>query len=160
MLEYIELKDISGLMFYILVRVCITLVCWLFVICSCLIDFWSGTNTAKALGESLQSHGFRRTIIKIGDYWRVLIFALMFDILGAFLSFYILPFITISCTVSIICIEGKSVIENSKRKKAHAAEVPDMVKAIVEAATSEQGVAVLNRIAESLSKTKKHASDR
>lgn len=80
----------------------------------------------------------------------------MFDILGAFLPFYVLPFTTILCTISIICIEGKSVIENSGRKKAHAAEVPDMVKAIVEAATSEQGAEVLNKIAEGLSKTKKH----
>lgn len=156
MLEYIESRDMDGLLFYIVARICITLVCWFFVICSCLLDFWSGMNTAKALGESLQSHGFRRTIIKIGDYWRVLIFALMFDILGAFLTFYILPFITILCTIAIICIEGKSVVENSARKKAHAAEVPDMVKQIVEAATSEQGAEVLKKIAEGLSKTKKH----
>lgn len=157
MLELIELKNTDALIYYIIVRICITLVCWFFVICSCLVDFWSGTNTAKALGESLQSKGFRRTIIKIGDYWRVLIFALMFDILGAFLSFYVLPFSTILCTIAIICIEARSVIENSGRKKAHAAEVPDMVKQIVEAATSEQGSEVLKKIAENLSKTKKHA---
>ena len=156
MLDFIEARDFDSLLFYAIIRICITLVCWFFVICSCLVDFLSGTNTAKAVGENLQSHGFRRTIIKIGDYWRVLIFALMFDILGAFLPFYVLPFTTILCTISIICIEGKSVIENSRRKKANAAEVPDMVKAIVEAATSEQGAEVLNKIAEGLSKTKKH----
>ena len=156
MLELIEHKNIDGLIFYTSIRICITLVCWFFVICSCLVDFWSGTSTAKALGENLQSHGFRRTVIKIGDYWRVLIFALMFDILGAFLPFYVLPFSTILCTIAIICIEGRSVIENSSRKKAHAAEVPDMVRQIVEAATSEQGTEVLKKIAEGLSKNKKH----
>lgn len=155
MLELIELKDLNGLLFYSVIRICITLVCWSFIILSCLVDFWSGTNTAKALGESLQSHGFRRTIVKIGDYWRVLIFALMFDILGAFLPFYALPFTTILCTVAVICIEARSVIENSSRKKAHAAEVPDMVKQIVEAATSEQGSEVLRKIANELSKNKK-----
>ncbi len=159
MLELIELRDTEGLLFYVVIRICVTLVCWFFVICSCLVDFWSGTSTAKALGESLQSHGFRRTIVKIGDYWRVLLFALMFDILGAFLSFYVLPFTTILCTVAIICIEGRSVIENSSRKKAHAADVPDMVKQIVEAATPEQGSEVLKKIAEILSKNKKHAND-
>lgn len=159
MLEFIEHGNMDGLLFYAVVRICITLVCWFFVICSCLVDFWSGTTTAKSLGEKLQSHGFRRTIIKIGDYWRVLIFTLMFDILGAFLPFYVLPFTTILCTIAIICIEGRSVIENSQRKKAHAAEVPDMVKQIVEAATSEQGAEVLKKIAEGLSKNKKHAND-
>lgn len=156
MLEYIESRDMDGLLFYIVVHICITLVCWFFAVCSCLVDFWSGTTTAKALGEPLQSCGFRRTITKIGDYWRVFIFALMFDILGAFLPFYVLPFSTILCCIAIICIEGKSVIENSSRKKAHAAEVPDMVKQIVEAATSEQGAEVLKKIAEGLAKIKKH----
>lgn len=159
MIELIELKNFDALAFYALVRICVTLLCWLFVICACLVDFWSGTNTAKALGENLQSRGFRRTITKIGDYWRVLIFTLMFDILGAFLPFYVLPFTTILCSIAIICIEAKSVIENSSRKKAHAAEVPDMVKKIVEAATTEQGAEVLSAIIKGLSKNKKHEVD-
>ena len=74
-----------------------------------------------------------------------------------FLSFYVLPFTTILCTIAIICIEGKSVIENSHRKQAHAAEVPNMVKQIVEAATSEQGADVLKKIIEACQKNKKHA---
>lgn len=157
MLELIELKDYDALTFYITVRVCITLVCWFFVMCACLVDFWSGTSTAKALGESLHSHGLRRTIVKIGEYWRVLIFTLMFDMLGALLPFYSLPFATILCAIGIICIEARSVIENSQRKHSHAAEVPDMVKQIVEAATSEQGAEVLSTISDMLSKHKKHA---
>ena len=157
MLELIELKDYDALTFYVTVRVCITLVCWFFVMCACLVDFWSGTSTAKALGESLHSHGLRRTIVKIGEYWRVLIFTLMFDMLGALLPFYSLPFATMLCAIGIICIEARSVIENSQRKHSHAAEVPDMVKQIVEAATSEQGAEVLSTISDMLSKHKKHA---
>ena len=157
MLELIELRDYNALTFYITVRVCITLVCWFFVMCACLVDFWSGTSTAKALGESLHSHGLRRTIVKIGEYWRVLIFTLMFDMLGALLPFYSLPFATMLCAIGIICIEARSVIENSQRKHSHAAEVPDMVKKIVEAATSEQGAEVLSAISDMLSKNKKHA---
>lgn len=157
MLELIELKDYDALTFYITVRVCITLVCWFFVMCACLVDFWSGTSTAKALGENLHSHGLRRTIVKIGEYWRVLIFTLMFDMLGALLPFYSLPFATMLCAIGIICIEASSVIENSQRKHSHAAEVPDMVKQIVEAATSEQGAEVLSAISDMLSKHKKHA---
>lgn len=157
MLELIELKQFDALVFYVTVRVCITLVCWFFVMCACLVDFWSGTSTAKALGETLHSHGLRRTIIKIGEYWRVLLFTLMFDILGALLPFYSVPFATILCAIAIVCIEGRSVIENSQRKKAHAAEVPDMVKQIIDAATSEQGAEILSTISNMLSKHKKHA---
>lgn len=146
MLELIEAKNISALMFFIVIRVGIILVCWFFMVVSSIVDFWSGTTTAKALGQTLMSHGFRRTITKIGDYVRLMLFALMFDILGSLLSFYIVPFATILCTIAVIYIEGKSVVENSKRKKAHAADVPDIVKKIVQAATAEQGRKILNEI--------------
>lgn len=146
MLELIEAKNTDALMFFIAVRVGIILVCWFFMVVSSIVDFWSGTTTAKALGQALMSHGFRRTVTKIGDYARLMLFALMFDILGSLLSFYIIPFATILCTIAVIYIEGKSVVENSKRKKAHAADVPDIVKKIVQAATVEQGHEILNEV--------------
>ena len=146
MLELIETKDYEALAFFIVIRVIIILICWVFMTLSCIVDFWSGTTTAKALGEKLQSHGFRRTIIKIGDYVRVLCFALMFDALGSLLPFYAIPFGTILCTVAIICIEGKSVIENSRRKKAHAADIPDIVKQIVQATTAKQGNEIIDKL--------------
>lgn len=146
MLELIEAKDLEALMFFITVRVVIIIICWIFSTIACIVDFWSGTLTAKILGEKLMSHGFRRTIVKIGDYARVLMFAFMVDVLGSLLSFYILPFATMLCALAILCIEGKSVLENSKRRKAHAADVPDIVKKIMQAATAEQGHEILNEI--------------
>jgi hypothetical protein len=83
-----------------------------------------------------------------------MIFALMFDILGSLLSFYALPFATILCTVAVMAIEGKSVIENSRRKKAHVADVPEVIKQIVQAATTEQGTEIFNKIVEQLTKSK------
>lgn len=146
MLELIEARNIGALMFFIAVRVGIILICWFFMIISSIVDFWSGTTTAKALGQALMSHGFRRTITKIGDYVRLMLFALMFDILGSLLSFYIVPFATILCTMAVIYIECKSVIENSRRKKAHAADVPEIVKKIVQAVTAEQGSEILEEV--------------
>lgn len=146
MITYIESGDMDGLLAYAVVRISITLVCWFFMICANLIDFWSGTTTAKSLGEALMSHGFRRTIVKIGDYWRVMLMLLMFDMLGAFLPFYMLPFATILGTVAIICIEARSVLENSKRRKTHAAQMPDMVRQIINATTDEEGTALLKNL--------------
>lgn len=154
MLELIEQKNFDGLAFYIAIRIVIVLICWIFMVVANLIDFWSGTTTAKALGENLMSHGFRRTIVKVGDYVRVMLFALMFDMLGSLLSFYAIPFATILCTVAIIWIEGKSVIENSRRKKAHAADVPEIVKQIVQCATTEKGLEIFNKLQPELSKPK------
>lgn len=154
MLELIEAKDLEALMFFITVRVVIIIICWIFSTIACIVDFWSGTLTAKILGEKLMSHGFRRTIVKIGDYARVLMFAFMVDVLGSLLSFYILPFATMLCALAILCIEGKSVLENSKRRKAHAGDVPDMIKQIIQAATAEQGHEVFNKIVNQLNTNK------
>lgn len=154
MLELIEQRNIDGLLFFIAVRICIILICWLFMIMANLIDFWSGTSTAKAIGESLHSHGFRRTVTKIGDYVRLMLFALMFDMLGSFLHFYFLPFGTILCTIAVIWIEGRSVVENSRKKKAHAADVPEIVKQIVQCATTEKGVEILTKLQTELTKQK------
>ena len=146
MLELIEAKNFDGLMFFIAIRVGIIIACWLFATMACIVDFWSGTLTAKILGEKLMSHGFRRTIIKIGDYARVLMFTFMIDALGSLLSFYILPFATILCAIAVLLIEGKSVMENSKRRKAHAADVPDIVKQIVQATTAKQGSEIIDKL--------------
>ena len=154
MLELIEAKDLEALMFFITVRVVIIVICWIFSTIACIVDFWSGTLTAKILGEKLMSHGFRRTVIKIGDYARVLMFAFMVDALGSLLLFYILPFATMLCALAILCIEGKSVLENSKRRKAHAGDVPDMIKQIIQAATTEQGHEVFNKIVNQLNVNK------
>lgn len=159
MLELIESKNIDALAFFVTIRVGIILICWFFMVVSSIIDFWSGISTAKVLGQPLMSNGFRRTITKIGDYVRVMIFALMFDTLGSLLSFYVLPFATILCTLAVIYIEGKSVVENSKRKKAHAADVPEIVKKIVQATTNEQGHKVLSKIAELIALNDKENSN-
>lgn len=122
------------------------MVCWALMGLSCLVDLWSGRNTAKFLGEKLESHKYRRTINKIGDYSRVMLFGFMFDCLGMFMSFYFLPFGTMLCTAGTIMIEGKSVIENSAKKKAHAADLPDVIKNIIQATTSKDAEAIIEKL--------------
>ena len=146
-LKLIEEKSTLSLASFIAVRVTIILGCWLMMVLSTVIDFWSGTATARALGEKLDSRGFRRTIAKDADYMRVLLFALLFDAMGiCFVHMYILPFLTILCTIAILAIEFKSVIENSRRKKTHAAEIPDMVRKLVQAASAEKVQKILKQL--------------
>lgn len=157
MYELIQNGDYQGLGHYVVIRVAITMVCWLFMVVATLVDFWSGIATARALHEPLMSHGFRRTIAKIGSYWQVLIFALLFDILGAFISFYYLPFMTMISTLSIIIIEARSVVENNKRRKVSAAQIPEVTEQIIAAMTNEEAVAALTRVLELPKRTDKHA---
>lgn len=153
----IQNGDYQALGQYVVIRVAITMVCWSFMVVATLVDFWSGVTTARALHEPLMSHGFRRTIAKIGSYWQVLIFALLFDILGAFISFYYLPFMTMISTLSIIIIEARSVVENNRRRKVSAAQIPEVTEQIIAAMTNEEAVAALTRILELSKRTDKHA---
>lgn len=147
MLELIESENLDDLYLFIMVRTIIIMVCWAMMIMSCLIDLWSGRNTAKFLGEKLESHKYRRTVIKIGDYSRVMLFGFMFDCLGMLLPFYILPFATMLCATGVIIIEGKSVLENSARKKAHAADIPEVIKKIIQAASQKDAEIILEQLA-------------
>lgn len=113
---------------------------------ACLIDLWDARKTAILLGERLESHKYRKTITKVGDYSRVLVFVLMFDMLGLLIPFYKLPFASIICTIAILFIEGKSVIEHMTKKKAHAAEIPDVVRQIIKASSTSEAERIINEI--------------
>ena len=72
-----------------------------------LVDFMTGVRKAKALGEKIQSRGFRRSINKMNDYCLAIIssqvFTWMLD-LEFTLSYYVALF---------VCgIELKSIFEN------------------------------------------------
>lgn len=146
MLEFIETKNIDAICTFIIIRVIIIMVCWIMMVSSCFVDLWSGRNTAQFLGEKLESHKYRRTVIKIGDYSRVMVFGFMFDCLGMLLPFYILPFGTMLCTTGVILIEGKSVLENLARKKAHAADIPEVIKKIIQAASTKDAESILEQL--------------
>lgn len=152
MFELIEKQNMEAIVSYLIVRMAIVLLCWTFIFIANVVDFCSGRNTAKAIGEPIDSKGYRRTFTKIGDYYRVLIFALLFDLIGSLFSFYTLPFATILGSLAVIAIELSSVVENSRRKKSHAGDVPEMVKKIVQCTTTDKGKELLEQITNELSK--------
>lgn len=146
MFELIEQQNLKAIACYLIVRMAIIMICWTFVFIANIIDFWSGRATAKALGEPIDSKGYRRTFVKIGDYYRVLMFLLLFDLIGSLFGFYKLPFATLLGSVAVIAIELRSVIENSRRKKSHSAEIPQIIKEIIQCSTTAKGEEILKRI--------------
>lgn len=148
MFNLIEQGDMEAIVSYLLLRMGVVLICWAFVFVANFVDFCSGRNTAKALGEKLDSKGYRRTFVKIGDYYRVLIFALLFDLIGSLFVWYKLPFVSMLGSIAVIAIEFVSVIENSQRKSSPAAKVPDKATRIIQFITSERGSELLNKLSE------------
>ena len=137
MLELIQQENWHGLTVYVAVRVAIVLICWVFLAMATFIDMYYGRKAAKAAGEGLRSRKYRRTFNKIGDYIRVMVFALMFDFLAGLFTWYVAPFATVVYTISAVLIEFVSVREKLQKIKVNAAEVPDIIRQIVQAASAK-----------------------
>lgn len=158
MFELLEQHKMDAIVDYLIIRMAIVMICWTFVFAANFLDFWSGRDTAKAIGEKIDSQGYRRTFVKIGDYYRVLMFLLLFDLIGFLFPFYKLPFASILGSISVIAIELISVLENSRRKKSQSAEIPEIIKKIIQCATAKDGEALLEEITNQI-KSKKDEKD-
>ena len=118
--------------------------CWLLMIFAVLIDLWTGIERAKACGENIMSKKLRRTIVKISEYWRVMLFGLIIDIVLFIILPYYVPFGSIIFTLACVLIEAKSVIENLRRKKSAAAEVPELVIELLKRYDADKIESVIN----------------
>lgn len=144
MLEFIKTGDFHHIQLFVTV----IFVMWFLQVLAVMLDFWSGTNTARALGQKLYSNGFRRSFAKLGDYWRVAVMFLLIDIIGSLFAWYNLPFATILVTLAVIGIEGRSVWENARAKKSQAAKLPDTIRDIIRCVSVKDAEELLKRIKE------------
>lgn len=124
----------------------IIFMCCMLVIAACLIDLWTGIDAAKKNKEKIRSKSLRRTVTKMLDYLRVIVFGVLIDILGLAFPWYVIPYLAIICTLGILIIEGKSVLENFHKKKSSAAQVVDIIEAIVEATDNETAEKIIKAI--------------
>ena len=118
------------------------------VCAAALIDMWTGIDAAKANKEKIMSHGLRKTVRKIIDYLRIVYFFLLIDILGAVFVWYNLPYCAILATLGVLLIEGRSVIENSKKKQSAAGRVVDAVQEIISCVDSKRAQKIIEMIKE------------
>ena len=110
----------------------IIFICCILVIAAALVDMWTGVDAARANKERIRSHSLRKTVRKVIDYLRIVIFGVLIDFLGLFFPWYDMPYACVIVTLGVILIEGKSVIENLKKKRSSAAQVLDIVGEIIE----------------------------
>lgn len=117
---------------------------WLMNLAAVLIDLWEGIRTAQSLGEPIESGKLRKTITKFGEYFRVQLFGLIVDIFGSL--FFALPFTSIAIIIGIVAIECISVVENLKRKKSAAAQLPSVIADIIKAKNNGDALAIINQL--------------
>ena len=124
----------------------IIFMCCVLVIVACSIDLWTGIDAARKNKERIRSKALRRTVAKILDYLRVVVFGVLIDVLGLSFTWYVIPYCAVICTLGILVIEGKSVLENFQKKKSSAAQVADIIAAIVDATDNETAEKIIKAI--------------
>lgn len=126
----------------------IIFVCAVLVMAAAFIDMWTGIEAARANKERISSRGLRKTVAKIVDYLRVVMFAVLIDVLGLFFPWYELPYFAVASTLGILLIEGRSVLENFRRKRSHAASVVEVIGRIIEATSADEAEAIIRLLRE------------
>lgn len=121
-------------------------ICCVVIIVAVLLDLSTGVSAARKNGEKIKSRILRRTITKILDYLRVLLFGVMIDVLGLSFTWYSAPYCAILVAVGVVLIEAKSVLENYHKSKSAARQLPDILGQIIEAATDEDAKKILEII--------------
>lgn len=124
----------------------IIFLCCILVIVACFIDLWTGIDAARKNKEKIRSKALRRTVVKVLDYLRVIIFGVLIDVLGLAFPWYSIPYLAIVVTLGILFIEGKSVLENFQKKKSAAANVLDAIETIVNCTDNETAEKIIRAI--------------
>lgn len=124
----------------------IIFLCCILVIVACFIDLWTGIDAARKNKETIKSKALRRTVAKIIDYLRVIMFGVLIDVLGLSFPWYAIPYCAIVCALGILIIEGKSVLENFHKKKSSAAKVIDVIETIVNCTDNETAEKIIKAI--------------
>lgn len=131
-------------------------ICAIAILFAVLIDLSTGIERAKKCKEKIKSHILRRTISKVVDYYRLLFFGILIDVLGLTFVWYNLPYCTVLVAVGVVLIEAKSVLENYRQMKSPAAEMIDMTAAVIKASTSREADEIIEIIKDNVRKENEH----
>lgn len=112
-------------------------ICAVAILLAVLIDLSTGVERAKKCKERIKSRILRRTISKVVDYYRLLFFGVIIDVLGLAFTWYNVPYCAVVVAVGVVLIEYKSVLENYKKMKSPASKVPDAMADAADAIASK-----------------------
>lgn len=129
-------------------------ICAVAILFAVLIDLTTGIERAKKCHEKIKSRILRRTISKVVDYYRLLFFGVIIDVLGLAFVWYNIPYCSVLISAGVVIVEAISVLENYKKMKSSAREVPAVVKQIIEAVTDKDAEKIIELIKENKNETK------
>lgn len=120
--------------------------CFVVIFIAVCIDFSAGYKAAKVCKEPIKSRLLRRTVSKVTDYYRFLIVGVLVDILGLAFPWYSIPFAAVIVSISVVLIEGWSVIEKFKKMKSSAANILDMAQRVCDTTNIKKALELIGEI--------------
>ena len=130
--------------------------CFVVVFVAVLIDFCAGYKSAKVRKEPIKSKLLRRTVSKITDYYLFLVIGVLVDLLGLAFPWYTTPFAAVVVSLSVVVIEGWSVVEKFKKMKSSAADILVMAQRVVGTTNLKDAVALLGEVKELMDNINDH----
>lgn len=121
-------------------------ICAVAILFAVLIDLSTGVERAKKCKERIKSRILRRTVSKVVDYYRLLFFGVIIDVLGLAFVWYNIPYCAVLISAGVVIVEAISVLENYRKMKSAAREVPAVVKQIIEAVTDKDAEKIIELI--------------
>jgi len=100
------------------------------VFVSVLIDLFFGVKRAKQLKIARTSFGYRRTIIKLTNYFGLMLMLSIADIAAS--VFFIIPYFTVIGAMGMVLVEAKSVFENLKYREKNMEEIQKVLLKLFE----------------------------
>lgn len=116
------------------------------VIAAIMLDLWDGVYTARKTGQTLHSHKLRVTIEKMSEYFRFILIGFLVDCVGALFTFYTLPFVSMLFCAGLIVVETKSMFEHAHKRKSHTAQLPHIIRAIVDCAHEKDAQLIIEQL--------------
>lgn len=136
----------------------LVLIMWIIVLIAIVIDLVSGLQKATKLGEDHTSYGFRRTVTKSVQYYGLMSFAFMFDVLSSLVS--PMPYFSMLASFFLVFIEGKSVFEKAQEKDRRKVNesIKDLITLIENKDNLLKGVSEILKSSETNGKEETHVN--
>lgn len=132
---------------------------WVLVVSATFIDLWDRIYTQNKLKKPITSHLMRKTMGKVGEYWRFLLIALIIDaivfISCALLGVRTFPIVTMLFSAALLIIETKSLVEHARERKSNVEDMQRIIQSVVNAASDRDAKKVIQCVAEYIGEDRK-----
>ncbi len=157
-MDVIEFQFTPHFMYSVAIHLIVCVIMWVLVFCAIFVDLWDRIYTQKKLGKPIDSHSMRKTLGKLGEYWRVLLIAFIVDtaifIACTLLNIKTIPVITILVAIGLLIIEAKSLIEHARERKSKVKDIQKIIQSVVKASSDRDAKKVIQYVAEYIGEEK------